>query len=131
MGYAVTTMMKLNSSGGGKPIAVAPNGSAPVATSTPAAATPTATPAAAPTLSGSLAVAPVTPAPTDTSGLISAIKPTADSGQLQSFSRFEGKDPFALSSGGSSSSGGPRLTRAAGPWGSAGARAGAETAPPP
>jgi hypothetical protein len=93
MAYAVKTMMALNGGGGSKPVAAAAV-TTPAATSavgTPAAVTP----AAAPTLAGSpLASAPVAGA-TDTSGLIAAVKPTADPGQLESFSRFETKDPFA------------------------------------
>ncbi|MCW2975965.1 MAG: hypothetical protein JWM06_1246 [Actinomycetia bacterium] len=105
MAYAVHTMMALNGSGGSKPVAapLSTSGGAPVATPTNGA--PAAS-AAAPSLSGSLAVAPAAPAATDTSKLISAVKPSAGAGQLESFSRFESKDPFAGGAPAGSSSGG-------------------------
>jgi hypothetical protein len=89
MAYAVHTMMGMNG-GGAKPVAAGPS-----ATTTTPAPTSTDTPAAAPTLAGSLVSAPVAPAPTDTSGLIAVVKPPAGTGQLESFSRFSSKDPFA------------------------------------
>jgi hypothetical protein len=111
MAYAAKTMMALNGSGGSKPVAAsAVTPAAAPATGTPAAATPT----AAPTLAGSpLAAAPVA---TDTSGLVSAVKPTVDQGQLQSFSRFATKDPFA---GPSSDGGGTSGTSGSGSPGGA------------
>jgi len=124
MAYAVNTMMSLNAGGGAKPTAALPAVVSTTASSgtTVAPVTPTA-PLAAPVLSGSLATASATPAPTDSSKLIAAVKPPADPGQLESFSLFDGKDPFAGgtptapasagsgagsgSSGGSSGSGAP------------------------
>ena len=115
MAYAVKTMGSLNSGGASasKPQAVA---SSPVQTSAVAPAPATATPAA-PSLAGTPAPAApaATPAPatsatpgTDSSQLVAVAIPTADPGQLTSFSRFASKDPFASSlsttSGGSSSS---------------------------
>ncbi|MDX6465804.1 MAG: hypothetical protein QOI27_844 [Gaiellaceae bacterium] len=119
MAYAVHTMMALNGGGGTKPVA------APVAaaTTTPVVTPAVATPTAAPTLAGSpLAAAPVAAAPTDTSGLISAVKPTADTGQLESFSRFESKDPFA--NGSASGAGGSTGTGTTGSSGTTGSGAG-------
>jgi hypothetical protein len=100
--YAAHTMMALNSGSGAKPVAADPN-AAPVAA--PVTGAPVATPVAAPTLAGSPLAAAAAPAATDTSGLIAAVKPVADQGQLESFSRFESKDPFAGPSGGSGTSG--------------------------
>jgi hypothetical protein len=129
MAYAVSTMMKLNGGGGGKPVAAAPSSAAVQPTAaTPAAST--AVPTAAPTLSGSLAVAPVAPVATDASGLISAIKPPADTGQLESFSRFDGKDPFADASLGSSSSSGKSGSSSSGS-GSSGSAKPPKTPPAP
>jgi len=111
MAYAVKTMMALNGGGGSKPVAAA---AVTTPAATPAVGTPAAvTPTAAPTLAGSpLASAPAAGA-TDTSGLIAAVKPTADAGQLESFSRFETKDPFAgptPTAGGTSGSGGSKAS---------------------
>jgi hypothetical protein len=92
MGYAVKTMMGM-SGGGGQPQA-APT--APVPAPVTPAATPTATPVA-PSLAGTPLGVPTTPAP-PTADLVAAVKPTASTGQLQSFSLFESKDPFASSS---------------------------------
>jgi hypothetical protein len=107
MAYAVHTMMAMNKGGGAsaKPqvAAVTP------APATPAAATPSALPAA-PTL-GAATAAPATASSTATAtgalskNLINAVQPPADSGQLQSCSLFESKDPFH-SSGPSSTGGG-------------------------
>lgn len=106
MAYALHTMSSL---GGGatassKPQAVAAGAVAPP-TAAPVAAT--ATPVA-PTLAGApIASTPAT-ASSGSSQLVAVVVPTADAGQLDSFSRFESKDPFAVggssvSSGGSSS----------------------------
>src|SRR3954466_16349548 len=103
MGYAVHTMMSIGGGGGGasKPGAGKPpaaTSSAP--TAAPAPTAPGALPAA-PSLSGA-AVTPSASAPTDTtaqnsSSLVAAVKPRAGTGQLQSFSLFESKDPFNAS----------------------------------
>jgi hypothetical protein len=107
MAYAVNTMMSMNkSNAASKPQVAAATTGSPVA---PAAATPSALPAA-PTLGG--AVTPTTSAASALStNLVNAVQPPADSGQLQSFSLFESKDPFnaggpssSSSTGGSSSS---------------------------
>ncbi len=134
MAYAVRTMMALNS-GGSKPVA-APTA---VSAAAPVAAPTTATPAA-PTLAGagtgSLAGAPAVQAPTDSSGLIAAVKPPADAGQLESFSRFESKDPFAGGAATGSSSPSPTTpTSGSGSTGSGsgspGSGSGAAPAVPP
>jgi hypothetical protein len=96
MGYAVKRMSGMKSSGS-QPVA------APVASST-TPAVPVATPVAAPTLAGTsspLAAAPIDGA---RAPLVSVAKPAAQTGQLQSFSLFESKDPFH--NGGSASGGG-------------------------
>jgi len=90
--YAVHTMMSLNSSGGGqKPVAADATTTTPAAT--PAATTPAALPAA-PTLSGALPTDTTTTPSTGSSQLIDSVKASAGTGQLQSFSLFESKDPF-------------------------------------
>jgi serine/threonine-protein kinase len=118
MGYAVHTMMSLKSGGGpsSKPVAgttATASPSAPTAAPTGSSALP-----AAPTLSGaatptaSSSSSPTSTTPESSSSLIAAVKPPAGTGQLQSFSLFESKDPFNASgpaspaSGGSSSGGG-------------------------
>jgi hypothetical protein len=111
MAYALHTMSSLNSSApsSSKPQAVAAGAVAPVAVPAAATATPV-----APSLAGTpLASTPT--ASTDSSQLVAIVIPTADPGQLESFSRFVSKDPFVaggsspLSSGskGSSGSGSP------------------------
>jgi hypothetical protein len=120
MAYAVHTMSSLKGGGAAssKPQAVAAGSTttpAPVTTTPVDSATPV-----APSLAGT--TAPTDPAATagstpstgsssDSSQLVSVLIPKADSGQLDSFSRFETKDPFAAggpssSSGGSSGTGG-------------------------
>jgi hypothetical protein len=94
--FAAHTMMGM---GGGNP-ASAPQAADPNATttaaSTPAPAAPTGSGLpAAPSL-GSLAPAATTPA-ASTSPLVSAVQAPAGTGQLQSFSLFESKDPFHTS----------------------------------
>jgi hypothetical protein len=113
--YAVHTMMSLNKSGSGsKPVAADTTSTTPAAT--PAATTPAALPAA-PTLSGALPTdTTATPGTSGSTQLIDSVKATAGSGQLESFSLFESKDPFnaggpsaasgGAKSGGSSSGGG-------------------------
>jgi len=85
--------------------------SSPAATPTPAA---TATPASAPSATATTPSSFV---------LVAAVKPAAGTGQLQSFSRFESKDPFAANgpktasasaSSSSSSSGSASATGSAG-----------------
>ena len=99
--YAVHTMMALNSGGGAssKPQVAdtSTNGSAPVAA--PAATTPL---PAAPTLTGALPTDTTAAAPNGSSQLVDAVPTSAGTGQLQSFSLFESKDPF--NAGGPSSS---------------------------
>ncbi len=127
--YAVHTMSGLNGApASSKPQAVAAGAAPPPTT---AASTPA---PAAPSLAGSPVAS--TPAPTgstatptssDASQLVSVVIPVADPGQLQSFSRFESKDPFSSSSAagkpGSGSSGGTK--------GSGGSGAPPKTPPPP
>jgi hypothetical protein len=104
--YAAHTMMGMS---GGSPSS-APQAADPSATTTaastpaPTATTGSALPAA-PSL-GSIAPATTTPA-ASTSPLVSAVQAPVGSGQLQSFSLFESKDPFHTSgpaAGGASSS---------------------------
>jgi hypothetical protein len=107
MAYAVNTMMSMNKNNAASKPQVAADTTASV-TPAPAAATPSALPAA-PTLAG--AATPATSATGALStNLVNAVQPPADSGQLQSFSLFESKDPFhssgPSSSGGGTSSGG-------------------------
>lgn len=119
MGYAVRTMMSLNS-GGSKPVAADTSTTTVPATSTtpaPVTTTPAATPTAAPslgapTLSGTPTASapttdPTTGAPTTAGSLVTAVVPTAGTGQLESFSEFSSKDPFAAPPK-SSGSGGPK-----------------------
>ena len=108
MAYAVHTMMGM--SGGGsasKPQAVDP---ATAASTTPATTVATPVPVA-PSLSGSpiAAADPAAAATGATSAgsaqLLAAVSPPADAGQLESFSRFETRDPFAGGAGSASASG--------------------------
>jgi hypothetical protein len=62
-------------------------------------------------------VDPAAAAPTDSSGLIAAVTPAAGPGQLESFSRFDSKDPFA---------GGAASGAAAPPTGSTGSGSGSK-----
>ena len=101
--YAVHTMMSLNSGGGAsaKPqVAVATTGSTPVAA--PAVTTPL---PAAPTLSGAPPTGTAAAAPNGSSQLVDAVPTSAGTGQLQSFSLFESKDPFNSAGPGSTSTG--------------------------
>ena len=101
MAYAVHTMMAMNkSNASSKPQVAADTTSV---TPAPAAATPSALPAA-PTLGAAGAPAASATGALSTD-LVNAVQPPADSGQLQSFSLFESKDPFH-SSGPSSGGGG-------------------------
>src|SRR5438067_8154126 len=109
-GYAYKTMSGLNGApAASKPQAVAAGSVAPP-TSAPAPTTPA---PAAPSLAGNpLAATPTAPAPasapsgTDSSSLIAVVVPTAGAGQLESFSRFESKDPFASATGSSGATSG-------------------------
>jgi hypothetical protein len=111
MGYAVKTMMSLNS-GGSQPVAAdtsttpAPGATTTPATTTPVTTTPVATPTsgslAAPTLGAQTTGATATDAgsgstsgaPTTSGDLVAAVIPTAGVGQLQSFDQFTARDPF-------------------------------------
>lgn len=101
--YAVHTMMSLKSGGSAsaKPqVAVVTTGSTPVAA--PVATTPL---PAAPTLSGGLPTDTTAAAPSGSSQLVDAVPTSAGTGQLQSFSLFESKDPFNAGGPGSTSTG--------------------------
>lgn len=99
LAYGAHTMMSLNSGGSAS--------AKPQVSTTPVASTPSATPVAtpsvlpaAPTLS---AADPTVTTASSSSALIDAVKPPAQSGQLQSFSLFASKDPFNSGGPGSSS----------------------------
>lgn len=77
LGYAYKTMMKLH-------------GASPAPNVTPAATTTT---SASTTPSGGVDVPATTAAPSSR-GLVAAVKPVPDQGQLVSFTLFAGKDPF-------------------------------------
>jgi hypothetical protein len=103
--YAVHTMMALNSGGGAsaKPqvAAVSTTGSTPAPA--PTATTPL---PSAPTLSGGGFPTSTTAAPPNgSSQLVGAVPTSAGTGQLQSFSLFESKDPFNAGGPGSTSTG--------------------------
>ena len=130
--YAVHTMSGLN---GG------PASSKPQAVAAGAAGPPTAAPAAstAAPAAPSLAGAPVasTPAPagstasptsSDGSQLVSVVTPIADPGQLQSFSRFESKDPFVAAAAAAKPGSGSGGTKGGS---SGGSGAPPKTPPPP
>jgi hypothetical protein len=100
--FAAHTMMGMSGSPSSAPQAATTTAAA--STPAPAAPTGTALPAA-PSL-GSIAPAATTPS-ASTSPLVSAVQAPVDTGQLQSFSLFESKDPFHTSgpgAGGASSS---------------------------
>lgn len=113
--YAYHTMSSLHGSGGSRPQPAA----APPVSSSPAPTPPTGS-SAAPTLSGSSPSTPAaTPSSSTTAGtagasssmlLVAPSKPAADSGQLQSFSRFESKDPFSMEGPKTSSTGAKQTT---------------------
>jgi hypothetical protein len=120
--YAVHTMMSLNSGGGAsaKPevAAVSTTGSTPA----PAATTPL---PAAPTLSGGgLPTSTTAAAPNGSSQLVDAVPTSAGTGQLQSFSLFESKDPFNAGGPAAASTG----TKA--PSGSSSSGSGSKSKPP-
>ena len=106
MAYAVHTMMAMGGGGGSKPQAA---DSATAASTTPVATDTTA--ATAPSLAGAPVPAAAAPVATDPAAtgsstqLLAAVSPPADVGQLESFSRFESKDPFAGGAGSGSLSG--------------------------
>ncbi len=89
--YAVHTMMALNQSGGAsaKPQVAAVTTTGATTTPAPATALP-----AAPTLSGALPTDTTATPSTGSTQLVDAVQAPADTGQLQSFSLFESKDPF-------------------------------------
>ena len=97
--FAAHTMMGMSGSPSSAPQAATTT----AGTSTPAPATPTGTALpAAPSL-GSIAPTATTPT-ASTSPLVSAVQAPADTGQLQSFSLFESKDPFHTSGPGTAGS---------------------------
>jgi hypothetical protein len=111
MAFAIHTMSSLNggSSASSKPqpVTVAPIQSAttPAATVTPVAPSLAGTPIAE-TPAASSSSSTSTTAGSDSSQLIAVVIPTADQGQLDSFSRFESKDPFASAGSATTTSGG-------------------------
>jgi hypothetical protein len=117
--YAVHTMMSLNKSGGAKPVvaAVSTTGTTPAVTPAPTAVLP-----AAPTLGGVLPTGTTATPSTGSTQLVDSVQAPVDTGQLQSFSLFESKDPF--NAGGPGSSG-----TAAAP--SSGGGSGSTTSKPP
>ena len=126
--YAGKTMIGLTSGGGTKPQAVVTVPSPATPAATPSAALP-----AAPTLAGSQGTAAssdTTTSPvTASTQLVAAVQPSADTGQLQSFSRFATKDPFdALGpkGGGTSAS---SASSGSGSSGSSGSSGGTKTTP--
>jgi hypothetical protein len=129
--YAVNTMMGM--SGGGaasKPQAVDP---ATAASTTPVATVASPVPVA-PSLAGSPVVTdPAAAAAGSTSAgstqLLAAVSPPADAGQLQSFSQFTSRDPFAGGSGSASASGGSGSGTKSG--GSSGSGSGSAPVVPP
>jgi len=134
MAYAVHTMSGLSSgSASSKPQAVDP--SAAVSTTSVAATAATASPApAAPSLSGNpIAADPAAAAAGATAAgstqLLAAVSPPADAGQLESFSHFESKDPFAGGAGSKPASGG--TSSGSGSGGSPGSSPASPPAVPP
>ena len=97
--YAMHTMSSLNggsTGGSSKPQAVAAGQIAPP-TSAPAAATGAlpAAPSLAATPLPTAGASTAAPSGTDSSSLVSVVVPKAGQGQLESFTRFASKDPFA------------------------------------
>jgi len=123
--YAVHTMMSLNSGGSSssKPqvAAVSTTGSTPAA---PTATTPL---PAAPTLSGPLPTNTTAATPNGSSQLVDAVPTSAGTGQLQSFSLFESKDPFNAGGPSSTATG----TKSSTPSKHAGTRKPPKTPPAP
>lgn len=123
--YAVNTMMGMSGGSASKPQAVGPT----TASSTTPVATVASPVPVAPSLAGSPVVAaPAAAAAGSTSAgstqLLAAVSPPADAGQLQSFSQFTSRDPFAggsaaaPASGGSGSGSGSGGTKSGGSSGS-------------
>ena len=105
--YAVNTMMGMSGGAVSKPQAVDP---ATASSTTPVATVASPVPVA-PSLAGSTVVAdPAAAAAGSTSAgsteLLAAVSPPADAGQLQSFSQFTSRDPFAAGSASAPVSGG-------------------------
>jgi hypothetical protein len=100
--YAVHTMMGLSSGGGAssKPQVASATGTTP--SPAPVATTPL---PAAPTLSGALPTSPTAATPNGSSQLVDAVPASAGTGQLQTFSLFESKDPFNAGGPGSTPTG--------------------------
>jgi hypothetical protein len=102
--YAVHTMMSLN--GGGSASSKPQVAAVSTTGSTPAPAPTATTPLpAAPTLSGGFPTSTTAAAPNGSSQLVDAVPTSAGTGQLQSFSLFESKDPFNAGGPGSTSTG--------------------------
>jgi len=97
--YAVHTVQSI---GGGA--SAAPPAAATTTTTTTAAPAATTAAPAAPAPATTPAAAPPATAPAQ---LVNAVKPTAGAGQLQTFSRFETKDPFDANGPKSGSGAGP------------------------
>jgi hypothetical protein len=130
MAYAVNTMMGMSGGSGTKPQAA----DSTAAVSTTPVATPDPTAAAAPSLAGApVAADPAAPVTDGTTAagstqLLAAVSPPADAGQLESFSRFESRDPFA---GSASASGGSGSGSGTTSGGSSGSGSGSPPAVPP
>ncbi len=137
--YAYNTMSGMGGSPASKPQAATTTASTSTtpAPSTPVAAAPVSTPD--PSASGSTSDPTAGTAIAGGTQLIAAVKPSADTGQLQSFSRFASKDPFdslgpqssSSSSSGSSSSGGSSGSNGSGSSGKSGSKGGTTPATPP
>ncbi|HKI92873.1 MAG TPA: hypothetical protein VJ986_11280 [Gaiellaceae bacterium] len=85
--YAVHTMQSLGGGTSASPAPAAVTTTTSTTTPAPGAASPAAPSSATPPAAGQPAAAPTR--------LVNAVKPAAGAGKLQSFSRFETKDPFA------------------------------------
>jgi hypothetical protein len=139
--YAYNTMSGMGGTPASKPQAATTTASTSTtpAPSTPApvVAAPVSTPD--PSASGSTSDPTAGTAIAGGTQLIAAVKPSADTGQLQSFSRFASKDPFdslgpqssSSSSSGSSSSGGSSGSSGSGSSGGKGSKGGTTPATPP
>jgi hypothetical protein len=128
MAFAVHTMMSLNKAPSASSLPQAADPSATtVATTTPAATGTTPALPAAPTLSG--AGTPTATTSTSSTQLVAAVTPPAGTGQLQSFSLFESKDPFHAKGPGTSSTSSTSSTPSS-PNPSGGSSSGAPKTPP-
>lgn len=135
LAYAVNTMMSLNSGAAVSKPQAAPAATTPTSTDASAPTTPPAS-LASPTLAGSPTAAAAPAAPTDSSQLTAAVKPPPGTGQLESFSRFDSKDPFAGGapvprSSGSSAGAGSGASGTSGGSGTSGSGSGSTPAVPP